>query len=239
MRIAASHFVVILLVGLLLPQCLWAGAGVVVKEAEVRQLVVDYVKMRTAALGLEVTVKKVGATGDLQLPAGTIAYEIVAPKQWEGWGNANLALIVRVDDRVVKNIPLRVEVEALTDLVVATRPLERGEVIGAADVVLQKRDLAGVTGKVSRSLPEVVGKQLKVGIRGNMPVRSDYLERVPLVKSGQMVTMVLESESLRVTMSGRVKSAGAEGDLILVQNLSSNKDVPARVVDSQTVRVDF
>jgi flagella basal body P-ring formation protein FlgA len=239
MKTAVSHIVVILLVVLLLPQCLWAGAGVVVKEAEIRQLVVDYVKNRTAALGLEVTVKKVGATGDLQLPAGSIAYEIVAPQQWEGWGTVNLALIVRVADRVVKNIPLRVEVEAMTDLVVATRPLERGEVIGAADVVLQRRDLAGVTGKVSRSLQEVVGKQLKVGIRGNMPVRSDYLERVPLVKSGQMVTMVLESESLRVTMSGRVKSAGAEGDLILVQNLSSNKDVPARVVDSQTVRVDF
>jgi flagellar basal body P-ring formation protein FlgA len=239
MRKAASHLAVVLLLGLLLPHALWAGTGVVVKEAEVRQLVVDYVKMRTAALGLEVTVKKVGATGDLQLPAGSIAYELVAPQQWEGWGNVNLALLVRVDDRLVKNIPLRVEVEALTDLVVTTRPLERGEVIGAADVVLQKRDLAGVTGKVSRSLGDVVGKQLKVGIRGNMPVRSDSLERVPLVKSGQMVTMVLESESLRVTMSGRVKSAGAEGDLVTVQNLSSNKDVPARVVDSQTVRVDF
>lgn len=215
------------------------AAGTVVKESEVRQVVVDFVKNRTSSLGLDVTVKKFSPIGDLQLPAGNIAYEIVAPQQWEGWGNASLALIVRVDDRLVKNIPVRVEVEALTDLVVATRALERGEIVSAADVTLQKRDLSGVTGKVSRNLTDVIGKQVKVGLRGNTPVRSDYLERVPLVKSGQMVTMLLESETLKVTMPGRVKTAGAEGDLVMVQNLASNRDVAARVIDGQTVRVDF
>ena len=223
----------------LLPLPALAAPGVTVPESDVRQVLVDYVKNRTASLGLEIKVKKIGLSGDLQLPAGTVTYEVVAPQQWEGWGSANLALIVRVDDRVVKNLAVRVEVEALTDMVVATRTLERGEIVTAADVALQKRDLAGVTGKICRSQAEAIGKQVKVGMRGNTPVRGDYLERVPLVKSGQMVTMVLEGPSLKITVPGRSKSTGAEGDLITVQNLSSNKDVAARVIDAQTVRVEF
>jgi len=216
-----------------------AASVTVVNEAQVRQGLVDYVKNRTAALGLDVSVKKIGYSGDMNLPAGTVSYEVMAPQQWEGWGSANLALIVRVDDRVVRNLPVRVEVEALSEMVVAVRPLERGEVIAAGDIALQKRDLAAVSGKICRSLVEVIGKRLKASQRGNSPLRADTLEKVPLVKSGQLVTVLLENEVLKVTTTGRVKSAGAEGDTVLVQNTGSQKDVPARVVNASTVMIEF
>jgi flagella basal body P-ring formation protein FlgA len=132
-----------------------------------------------------------------------------------------------------------VEVEALTDMVVAVRPLERGEIVGASDVSLQKRDLATAAGKISLSLDDVVGKRVRIGMRANAPVRSDYLEKPLLVKSGQTVTIIAENDVLRVTSMGRAKNSGAEGDLIRVQNLGSNKDIQARVVDAGTVKVDF
>src|SRR6266480_5176504 len=65
---------------------------------EIMQVLTDYVRSRTANLGVEVTVRNVDYNGDLVLPAGTIDYEVIAPAQWEGWGNANLSLIVRVND---------------------------------------------------------------------------------------------------------------------------------------------
>lgn len=216
-----------------------AAPGKVVKEAEVRQVVVDFIRERTAGLGVEVNVKKIGFHGDLALPEGTVAYEVSAPRQWEGWGQASLALIVRVNDRVVKNVPVMVDVEALADLVVTTRPVERGEILTAADVTVQKRDLAATGGKVARSSADVVGLKVRVGMRGNTPLRTDYLERIPLVRSGQLVTVLLESPALRITTTGRAKGAGAAGELITVQNISSNKDFPARIVDAGTVRVDF
>lgn len=216
-----------------------AAPGKVVKEAEVRQVVVDFIRERTAGLGVEVNVKKVGLHGDLALPEGTVTYEVSAPRQWEGWGQASLALIVRVDDRVVKNVPVMVDVEALVDLVVTTRPVERGEILTPADVTVQKRDLAASGGKVARSTADVVGLKVRVGMRGNTPLRTDYLERIPLVKSGQLVTVLLDSPALHITTTGRAKGAGSVGELITVQNISSNKDFPARIVDAGTVRVDF
>ncbi len=211
----------------------------VVKEAEVRQVIVDFIRQRTDGLGVELNVKKVGFHGDLALPEGSISYEVSAPRQWEGWGQASLALIVRVNDRVVKNIPILVDVEALAELVVTTRPVERGEILTQADVAVQKRDLAATGGKVARTVADVVGLKVRVGMRGNSPLRTDYLERIPLVKQGQLVTVLLESPALRITTTGRAKGAGSAGDLITVQNVSSNKDFPARIVDAGTVRVDF
>lgn len=216
-----------------------AAQPTVLKEAAVRQVVTDYVERKTARLGVEVRVKKLGFSGEIALPPGNVSYEVVSPREWEGWGKAPLALIVRVNEVVAKNIPLNVEVEALADMVVATRPLERGEVVAPDDVTLQKRDLAMAPARVCRTLAEALGKRVRVGMRGNSPVRDDYLERLPIVKSGQLVTIVAENSAFRVTATGRARGNGARGDLVPVQNLNGQKEIPAVVVDANTVRVEF
>jgi flagellar basal body P-ring formation protein FlgA len=214
-------------------------AGTVVSEAELRQVISDFLVRKTEHLNAEVSAKKIGVSGDLKLPAGKITFEVVAPERWEGWGNASLALIVRVDGQVKRNLTVQVEVEALAEMVVATRTLERGEVIGDSDITLARRDLAHLQGRFCRKPEEVLGLRVKSAVRGNSPLRGDYLEKVPIVKSGQLVTIVAENDVVRITTSGRAKGSGALGDTITVQNLSSQKELAARVVDATTVRVDF
>jgi flagella basal body P-ring formation protein FlgA len=221
-----------------LPACAGSG-GTILREKRIRAEVSSFILERTKDSGLEIKIKKIGFAGELTVPPGNVTYEFIAPRQWEGWGRSLLGLIIRVDDQVVRNLSIPVEVEALTEMVVALRPLERGEVIGEGDVSLQKRNLASASGKISRDLEQVIGKKVRIAIRGNVPVRSDYLEKVPLVKYGQHVTIIAEDGSLRVTAAGRTKGAGAEGDTVMVQNLTSKKDVQARVIDSGTVAVDF
>jgi flagella basal body P-ring formation protein FlgA len=217
----------------------FAASGQLIPEQEIRKVIEEFVRSRSTNLGVELNIRKIGYRGDLSLPSGAVEYEVKAPQQWEGWGNANLAIIVRVDGRVLKNVPVRVEVEALADMLVTTRQIEQGEIIGEADVALQKRDLAAAGNKICRSKGEAVGKRLKTSLRGNAPLRSDQLEKLPLVKSGQLVTILIENDIIRVTATGRVKGAGAAGDAVIVQNLESQKDIQARVVDSSTVRVEF
>jgi flagella basal body P-ring formation protein FlgA len=210
-----------------------------IREHEIQQVIEEFVRSRSAAPGIELKIKKTGYRGDLSLPAGQVEYEVKAPQQWEGWGNVNLALIVRIDGRVMKNIPIRVEVEALTEMLVTTRQIEQGEIIGEADLSLQKRDLASAGAKIVRNRGDAVGRRLKTSLRGNVPLRSDQLEKLPLVKSGQIVTILLDNELIRITATGRSKGAGSVGDIVMVQNIVSQKDIQARVVDSSTVRVEF
>jgi len=211
----------------------------VLKETQIRQIVTDYLQRKTGLSGGAILLKKLGFSGEVTLPAGSVSYEVVSPQEWEGWGRGALALIVRVDDRLIKNIPLNVEVEALADVVVATRPLERGMVVEKGDVALQKRDMATVPARGLRSIDEAIGKRVRVGTRANSPMRSDYLERLPLVKSGQLVTILVENDKFRITATGRAKGNGAEGETVVVQNLTALKEISAVVVDAKTVRVEF
>jgi flagella basal body P-ring formation protein FlgA len=215
------------------------GETVRVKENEVRRVIEDFIRQRTANLGIDINVKKIGYNGDLTLPAGELEYEVSAPRQWEGWGSAMLALIVRVNGQVKRNIPVKVDVDALTDMVVTTRQMEQGYQIKEADVVLQKRNLATSGDRALRNIDEVIGKRLKRTVRGNMLLSTNMLEKVPLVKNGQIVTIVLENDFMKITAKGRVRGAGAAGDLVPVQNLSSQKDIQARVIDQGTVRVEY
>ncbi len=220
-------------------QSLQAGGRAVLTEARVRQVVTEYLLQRTENMGVELRIKKLGYSGEMALPSGVVSYEIIAPPEWEGWGRASLALIVRVDDQVEKNLTLNLEVEAMAGIMVAARQLDYGMVLKPGDVVMQKRDLGLIQGRFCRNPDEVVGKRVRVGMRGNTPIHGDYLEKPPLVKSGQMVTIIAENGAFRVTATGKARGNGAEGDLIMVQNLNAQKDIQAVVASDGTVRVEF
>ncbi|ABB30675.1 flagella basal body P-ring formation protein FlgA [Geobacter metallireducens RCH3] len=236
MRLAAVIAVLVLVVG---TAAFAAPAFQTISNARVKAAIAEFVRQKTDGLGMETTLKRIGFQGDLKVPVGEVSFEVAAPNRWEGWGKANLAVIVRVNDRVERNISVPVEVEALGDTVVVLRALERGDVIGAADVTVQRRDLSTLTGRVYRSADEVIGKRARMPVRANMPLRGDQLEKVPLVKSGQLVTILVENQAMRLTATGKARGNGAEGDIVMVQNLGSLKEVPARVIDAGTVQVDF
>lgn len=211
----------------------------VARDAEIREAVEKYVRQKSANLGWDVRIKPFSISRNLTLPEGQLEFEVIAPQQWEGWGAVNLSVLARQGDRVVRNTSMRVEVEALSDMVVTLRQLDHGTVINSTDIAVQKRDIASVAGKFSRNPEEFVGKRTRATIKANIAVRSDQVEKVPLITSGQMVNIVAENEIIKVTVAGKAKSAGAEGDTIMVQNLNSLKDIPARVINANTVQANF
>ena len=114
----------------------WSVEKVTVRQDELRRVVESYVQTRSVAAGVQPVIKRLGGLADQVLPAGNIAYEVLAPQQWEGWGKTSLALIIRVDDQVVRNLPLQADVEGWREVLVASHPLARGEVgkVAQADV---------------------------------------------------------------------------------------------------------
>jgi flagella basal body P-ring formation protein FlgA len=198
-----------------------------------------YVQQKTANLGCEVRLKRLSISDSASLPAGPLDYEVIAPQQWEGWGGAGITVIARQGERVVRNFSLRVEIEALAEMVVTVRQIDHGTVISAADLALRKQDISIAQGRYLGRIEEVAGKKARTTFKANAAVRSDQLEKVPLIKVGQLVTILAENERIRVTVTGKAKSAGAAGDTITVQNLNSLKEMPARVVDADTVQIVF
>jgi flagella basal body P-ring formation protein FlgA len=235
-RLLSNVFILILILAVLCPG---QALSAVNREQEIREAVTAFVTNRSAGMGWDVHLRRITISDAFKLPEGTIEYEIVAPQQWEGWGNISIAVMARQKDRIVRNIPVRIEVEAMADMVVALHQIEHGELVSTADVVLQKREISQNSHLALRVIDEVIGKKARITLRTNQPVRSDQVERVPLVKSGQMVTIIAENEVIKITDFGKARSSGAEGDTIRVQNLSSLKEISARVISATTVQVAF
>lgn len=209
------------------------------RAQEIRDAVTAFVTTRTAGMGWDVQIRKITIPGVLKLPEGVMEYEIVAPQSWEGWGHISVAVMARQKERVVGNIPVRLEVEALADTVVTLHSIEQGVSITADDVLLQKREITQSSHLAVRKVSEVIGKKAKTALKANQPVRADQVERIPLIKSGQIVTIVAENEVMKISVSGKARSSGAEGDMVWVQNLTSLKEIPAKVISATTVQVAF
>lgn len=208
-------------------------------DAEIRHAIEEYMQHKTAGLEFEPQIKRLSIHGKMLSPDGKLDYEVVAPQQWEGWGKVNVAVVVRKGDRIIANVPVTVEVISLAEMVVAQHQIDSGHIITSSDIALRKEEVALVRGRYIKSIDEVVGLKARQTIRANTPIKPEQLQKIPLIRSGQIVNVVAEKDTMRITVTGKAKSAGALGDTINVQNLNSLKEFPAKVVDANTVKVLF
>jgi flagella basal body P-ring formation protein FlgA len=100
-------------------------------------------------------------------------------------------------------------------------------------------DLTELPVGVMTDADDIIGKRARRNIDAGDILRPDLIEMPPLVKRGDMVVIVAESRGIKVTATGEVKSDGLRGERVKVVNLDSNKHFTARVVDKQTVSVEF
>ena len=189
--------------------------------------------------GWETTIRQLSIPQGIKVSSAAHDLELLAPAGWDGWGPVSIALVIRTNGAIEKNVSLRLNVEARTEMVTATRQLLAGTVLTEGDVQMQKQDLAQAGGDPIKNVVDAVGKKIRTTIRAGAPLRNNQLVSVPVIVSGQLVTIVAENGAIRITVSGRARSAGGIGDLIKVQNLVSQKEIPARVVDTSTVEVGF
>ena len=187
--------------------------------------------------GSRLKILKVKATKDLVLPKGRLSYScqmIGSPV-----GNFSVPVIFRVDGEIVNRTWVMASTRLVTPVVVARYPIRRGEIITKDKLRIIKKDITGLPGGMFFSKDLLVGKRAKTNIGIGRVIYKSMVEIPPVIKRGQRVLIVAESDTLKVTAPGVAKEDGRIGELIKVQNLLSKKVVIGKVVDAQTVKVRF
>ena len=98
-------------------------------------------------------------------------------------------------------------------------------------------DREGATGDVARTIDQIVGMELRHPVPPGQPLRNGDLVRPPLVRRGAIVQVQLQAGGLSVSGQAVAMEAGADGDRIHVQNLSSRATLTAEVIGAGMVRV--
>ncbi len=112
---------------------------------------------------------------------------------------------------------------------VLNRAFNRGDVIRATDVSIERKPRNEVTADAILDADNVVGFAARQTLRAGAPLRRPDLVRPEIVKRDELVTMTYEVPGIVLTMRGKAMEGGAQGDTINVVNPQTKRVMQAVV----------
>ncbi len=125
------------------------------------------------------------------------------------------------------------------DVLFSEDNLSRGLNVSESDFAARNVDVLQL-----RQRPVLAGEldgrqQLRQYLNPGTPLSWRHVASVPLVRRGEIIDVVAMEGALMISMKGKAIDDGADGDLIRVSNLSTNKKFQAQVIDDKKARVLF
>lgn len=122
-------------------------------------------------------------------------------------------------------------------VVVATRRLALGEIVGPGDVREIRMRASLLRDGMADTAPQVVGRQLRRPVGPDQPVALADVAAPSLVEKNGRVILVLEVPGMTLSAQGRALEAAPRGGTVRVVNLMSQSVVEGVVVAPGRVRV--
>jgi len=127
----------------------------------------------------------------------------------------------------------------MRDVYVSARRIERGEAVSAGDFSIQQRDVLSASVKAVSAATALSEYRTRTIVGDGQVLQWRDVELKPLIRKGQMVEAVASEGTMRISIKAIALEDGREGDVVSVRNLSSNKDIQARILNERTVQVYF
>ncbi len=214
-------------------------AAITIGREQIEQIVRGYIQQLAGGQAETLRIKDIRVAEPVVLPQGQLVTRVLAPKNTELAGTVPITVTFKVDEDAEKRVYVTVTIERLSKVVVARRPLGRFKPIDDEDLEVKAVDVAGLPADCITDPEMLIGKRTRRPVDTGTVLRQELVEFPPIVKNGDRVRIIVETAGLRISALGQVKQKGCQGELIQVVNLDSNKVIYARVIDSQTVRIEF
>ncbi|NOY52384.1 MAG: flagellar basal body P-ring formation protein FlgA [Deltaproteobacteria bacterium] len=208
-----------------------------VTARQIRRVVKQYLVKEIPWRSNEVEIGRITGPRDLLLPAGKIAWQVISQPHTDFLGTTPLQVILETAGEK-KQIWVNADIRVYVPVVTARHPIARMSQIDANDVVVERRNLAGMNSDYFSSVKDIVGTRSRSFIRAGEPIRKNEVEIPPVVRRGDLVTMQVENNLFRIIARGKVLENGIPGAVIRVQNIASKKEVYGKVIDGSTVRIE-
>lgn len=124
---------------------------------------------------------------------------------------------------------LTVKADIYLPVVMPAREIARGESLTADALTLKKFNISNQRGELVMKMEEVLGLTARHALRVNTPVKANDVDRPLWVKRDQAVTLVSRNGEITAQTSGVALKSGHQGEVIKVQNASSQRVVSATV----------
>lgn len=153
----------------------------------------------------------------------------------------SLILPIQVIDNGVEKEKVFVRTEvALRDKVAsAARNIKKDEVFSADSIVLLEKNILTLPGQYFTSLDAVLGKQSKGFVSSGAVLASYMIKSIPDVKKGEEVSILVQSDGIRVEAKGEALQEGAVGDRIKLRRSGSRDILNGKIIATGEVEVQL
>lgn len=186
-----------------------------------------------------VQVTVIDPAAPVKTPAGVVGLQVLPAATEGAMGRRNVNVQITVDGKAWKTIEVLVDLAAQIDVVVPNRAVKADEIIEADDLTTARVVTYDLKPLFLTDPGMVEGKSAARPLQPNIPLRQGFLKAPILVKKGDRVLIEAKRGGLSIQTTGVTKGSGQVGQMVMVANLDSGRELRARVVAQGLVEVDF
>ncbi|WP_439817321.1 flagellar basal body P-ring formation chaperone FlgA [Zavarzinia sp. CC-PAN008] len=134
-------------------------------------------------------------------------------------------------------VPVAGRTIRVAQLPVLRAAVAMGQVIGDAEIDYVEVPAYRVSRVALLDAGQIVGQAARRPLRPGVALTANDLRRPVVIAKGSLVTMVVQAAAMTLTATGKAMEDGGQGDLIRIQNPSSNKIVQGKVTGPDRVEV--
>ncbi|MBD3182240.1 flagellar basal body P-ring formation protein FlgA [Candidatus Poribacteria bacterium] len=172
------------------------------------------------------------------LPYGDVSVNTELVSEPSPNGTISVRFVISVDDEECEKRVILFKLEAYREVLVAANTIDRQSIIQKDDL---KKALRNVSGKFSfyTEISELTGKRTRLNINNGKIITADMVEEPPIVKRGDLVTIMIKGPGFTITAQGQANENAPRLGTIRVINTASRKELTAKVINSELVKVQY
>jgi len=132
------------------------------------------------------------------------------------WGKFSVG--IRCQDETSWTLYVPVEIEVTAGVVHTARPVSRGKILDAQDIVIKETDLVRIPAEVATDPDQVIGKVAAIFLASGQPIRTHQLRAPHVISRGQKVRLTATGSGFAVSIEGEALADAAEGEAVQVRN---------------------
>lgn len=213
---------------------LTVGASPTEDSGSLKKIAEAFVIRQSADLHGQVSVTIGSIDPRLRLPKCS-SPEGFLPPGTRLWGNTTIG--IRCSDPAW-SIYVQATVKIMAMVVTTAKPLAQGQYLSPNDLTTQFTDITQLAPGALTELEQAIGKILVTGLPAGQVLRMDILRAPLLIKTGQIVKLVVQGGAFQVSTEGKALANGGTGQTISVRT-SSGKVVSGLIKPDGSVEVPF
>jgi flagella basal body P-ring formation protein FlgA len=144
-------------------------------------------------------------------------------------GKVDLNLAIRSGKRILRNLPLTVNLRVEEPVLVARRPIARGETIDSSNTAVEMRETTQMSDQAMPDPLALRGHLAKSTITEGRIVTPLLVAVPPVVRRGQEAELVYANGNVSITAAAVCRQDGIPGQVIMAKNLANHKLIRVRV----------